>query len=146
MPKNALTGSQGPCFPAGCAATIQALYPVEDSKGQPFLPEDNLQLRYYDRPIKGLAIVGTDRRAVATIMCAEADLPAPDYKNLGGGMTSVMLPVYMNTSGASVVSLEKPRTACHKSAGVVDGNVLLKACRAIANVLFGEARKSRRRL
>lgn len=79
--------------------------------------------------------------AAAIIMCADADLPAPDSKNCGSGLTFRMLPVNANTFGALAGSSAKPSTACWaatKTLVLLTVMSRLKASNGIANGSPGE--------
>lgn len=79
--------------------------------------------------------------AAAIIMCADADLPAPDSRNCGSGLTLRMLPVNANTLGASAGSSLKPRTACWaatKTLVLLTAMSRLNASSGIANGSPGE--------
>ena len=78
--------------------------------------------------------------AAAIIICADADLPAPDSRNCGRGVTFRMFPVNMKTLGASAGSSAKPRTACWaatKTLVLLMVMSRLKASKGIANGSLG---------
>lgn len=50
--------------------------------------------------------------AAAIIICADADLPAPDSRNCGRAVTLRIFPVKKNVLGALTGRFAKPRTAC----------------------------------
>lgn len=80
--------------------------------------------------------------AAAIIICADADLPAPDSRNCVRGLTLRMFPVKKNTLGEWAGSSAKPRTACWaatKTLVLLTAMSRLKSSKEIAKGSLGGA-------